>query len=111
MEQFKVYEDEFLIQGKKFASLLQDFKSNQSVVSFNELEALFSQMKQTLREMTLGLDTATKKAVEPTLLEYQNKLSSFKSDIEYLRLNKDKSSLVGERSTEDRRALVSLQSK
>jgi hypothetical protein len=112
METFQLYQDEYMNNKKSLEEKIKVYDaSTASESDLKEIEDLFKQADAVLKEMSLGLDSQTKKTVSLQMSDFKNSLINLKNIFEKEKLKQNKSSLMGDKSFEDRQKLVDTQTK
>lgn len=113
METFKLYEEEFLNVRKMVDEKVKiyDGSSNSADADLKEIDDLLRQAEGVLKEMSVGLDSQTKKAVSAQLSDFKTYLIDIKNSYEKVKLKQNKSSLMGDKSFEDRQKMMDTNSK
>ena len=112
METFKLYEEEFINVRRKLEEKIQTFDAASATESdFKDIDDLMKQADSVLKEMSLGLDSQTRKIVSSQITDFKNSLINIKNTYEKEKLKQNKSSLMGDKSFIDRQKLVDTQSK
>ena len=112
METFKLYEEEFINVRRKLEEKIQIFDAASATESdFKDIDDLMKQADSVLKEMSLGLDSQTRKIVSSQITDFKNSLINIKNTYEKEKLKQNKSSLMGDKSFIDRQKLVDTQSK
>lgn len=112
METFEVYEEEFLkIRNNLEIKLMSYDAAAATPDENNQIEELIKQSLDLLKEMTLGLDTQTKKLVATKTTDFKDSINSLKVKYDKAKLKTDKDSLMGDRSYDDRQKMTNTQSR
>ena len=112
METFEVYEEEFLKIRRNLETKLISYDAAAATSDeSNQIEDLIKQANDLLKEMTLGLDTQTKKLVASKTTDFKDSINSLKIKYDKSRLKTNKDNLMGDKSYDDRQKMMNTQSR
>ena len=112
METFEVYEEEFLKIRRNLETKLMSYDAAAATSDeSSQIEDLIKQANDLLKEMTLGLDTQTKKLVASKTADFKDSINSLKIKYDKSRLKTNKDSLMGDKSYDDRQKMMNTQSR
>jgi vesicle transport through interaction with t-SNAREs protein 1 len=118
MSIFDAYNQEFTSLSQDISKNISEYRTysdGEKALSIGRhVEALFVQATDLIKQMELEVrsnDAATRKVLGEKLNTYKKSLASMKSDYESARNDAQKSSLIGNKSLEQRQRLLDTNSK
>jgi vesicle transport through interaction with t-SNAREs 1 len=117
MSIFEAYDGEYSALTRDIIKKVQELKSSSGDKpqgQIRHIDGLFSQANDLIKQMEIEVrshDPATRKALGEKVFEYKRALSSIRSDYERSKELAQRSSLVGEKSGEQRQRLLNANDK
>lgn len=115
---FEAYDAEFGSISQEINKNISEFKRNNTPESspalIKQLDALFSQSTSLIKQMEVELrshDPATRKVLSEKVGQYKKSSASLKSDYERVKEQAQRSTLVGDKSAEQRQRLLNANDK